>query len=293
MNWDFSYATEEEVFPELLSNGFGVPAADWWVVLGRAIQDHISGVRPQPGRQGHRGVLGQQRRRALEDLREPRSRMDGGRDRPLRRHRGGGVPGRDRRGPDGALQGAAAWRNMATFGQLDETRHSQLQTYVPYQALSKEPRFDWAHKAYHTNEWGIIAARHLFDDMFTANDAVSMAIQLTFTFETGFTNVQFLGMAADAMKVGEVDFASLISSIQTDEARHAQQGEPTLKILVAAGKKDVAQAPFDKMFWRAWKLFALLTGPAMDYYTPLEHRTHSFKEFMDEFINTQFVDQLR
>ena len=30
MNWDFSYATEEEVFPELLSNGFGVPAADWW-----------------------------------------------------------------------------------------------------------------------------------------------------------------------------------------------------------------------------------------------------------------------
>jgi len=73
---------------------------------------------------------------------------------------------------------AAAWRNMATYGALDETRHSQLQTYVPYQALSKEPRLDWAHKAYTPTSGGSSPARHLFDDMFTANDAVSMAIQL-------------------------------------------------------------------------------------------------------------------
>ena len=77
--------------------------------------------------------------------------------------------------------------------------------------------------------------------MFTANDAVSTAIQLTFTFETGFTNLQFLGMAADAMNVGDLDFGALISSIQTDEARHAQQGEPTIKILVENGKGDIAQ----------------------------------------------------
>ena len=197
--------------------------------------------------------------------------------------------------PAQAVQPGPAPTAAPEFEELedDETRHGQLQTYFPYQALSKEPRLDWAHKAYHTNEWGMIAARHLFDDMFTANDAVSMAIQLTFTFETGFTNLQFLGMAADAMKVGDIDFGALISSIQTDEARHAQQGEPTLKILVAAGKKDIAQNLFDRMFWRAWKVFALLTGLSMDYYTPLEHRTHSFKEFMEEFINTQFIDQFR
>ena len=130
--------------------------------------------------------------------------------------------------------------------------------------------------------------------MFTANDAVSTAIQLTFTFETGFTNLQFLGMAADAMKVGDIDFGALISSIQTDEARHAQQGEPTLQG-PDEGRQE-ATSPrtlLDKMFWRAWKLFALLTGLSMDYYTPLEHRTHSFKEFMDEFINNQFIDQFR
>ena len=56
---------------------------------------------------------------------------------------------------------AAAWRNMATFGTLDETRHGQIQTYFPYGLLAKEPRADWAHKTFHTNEWGAIAARSL------------------------------------------------------------------------------------------------------------------------------------
>jgi len=82
-------------------------------------------------------------------------------------------------------------------------------------------------------------------------------------------------------------------SIQTDEARHSQQGEPTMKILVANGREDVAQQLVDHMFWRSWKVFALLTGLSMDYYTPLEHRRHSFKEFMGEWINKQFMDQFR
>jgi toluene monooxygenase system protein A len=129
--------------------------------------------------------------------------------------------------------------------------------------------------------------------MFTANDAVSTALQLTFTFETGFTNLQFLGMAADALHVGDLEFGALISSIQTDEARHSQQGEPTLKILVANGRKAEAQRLIDIMFWRSWRIFALLTGLSMDYYTPLEHRSMSFKEFMQEWIVKQFLDQFR
>lgn len=186
---------------------------------------------------------------------------------------------------------AASWRNMATFGTLDETRHGQIQLFFAHGLLGDSPQFDWAHKALHTNEWGVIAARSLFDDMFLANDALSMAIQLTFTFETGFTNLQFLGMAADAMHAGDVEFGALISSIQTDEARHAQQGEPTLRVLIENGQKAEAQRLIDVMFWRAWRIFGLLTGLSMDYYTPLEHRSMSFKEFMEEWIIRQFVDQ--
>jgi toluene monooxygenase system protein A len=63
--------------------------------------------------------------------------------------------------------------------------------------------------------------------------------------------------------------------------------------MVEKGKGDIAQKLIDHMFWRSWHIFALLTGLSMDYYTPLEHRTHSFKEFMNEWIIKQFVDQFR
>jgi toluene monooxygenase system protein A len=292
MNWTLSYADADEVWPEDLSNSFGVPVEKWWTWDEPYKITYPEYVHNQVGKDAAvysiNAVLS--RSRMFEEL-------DPGWKSAIIAHYGAiAVPeylaaiGEARMGRFGR---AAAWRNMATYGTLDETRHGQIQTYFPYGFLQKEPRADWAHKALHTNEWGAIAARSLFDDMFTANDAVSTAIQLTFTFETGFTNLQFLGMAADAMNVGDVDFGALISSIQTDEARHAQQGEPTVKILIDNGKKDVAQKLVDHMFWRTWHVFALLTGLSMDYYTPLEHRTHSFKEFMDELIVKQFIDQFR
>lgn len=292
MNWTLSYVTEDQAFPEELSNGFGVPAEQWWTwdqpyKISYREYVHIQ-VDKDTSVYSVNSVVN--RSKLYESL-------DPGWKSAILAHYGAiAVPeytaslGESRMARFGR---AAAWRNMASYGCLDETRHGQIQTYFPYTLLSKEPRADWGHKAYHTNEWGIIAARSLFDDMFAANDAVSTAIQLTSTFETGFTNLQFLGMAADALGVGDLEFSALISSIQTDEARHAQQGEPTMKILLQNGRADVAQKLVDVMFWRAWKVFALLTGLSMDYYTPLEHRRDSFKEFMDRRINKQFVDQFR
>lgn len=64
------------------------------------------------------------------------------------------------------------------------------------------------------------------------------------------------------------------------------------KILLKHGE-DIPQRLIDTMFWRSWRIFALLTGLSMDYYTPLEHRQQSFKEFMEEWIIKQFVDQFR
>ena len=53
---------------------------------------------------------------------------------------------------------AAASRNMSLFDTLDEIRHGQLQFSFPHSLLNKEPRFDWAHKAVQTNQWGAIPA---------------------------------------------------------------------------------------------------------------------------------------
>ena len=187
---------------------------------------------------------------------------------------------------------APGMRNLATFGMMDDIRHSQLQLFFPHQYVSKDRQFDWAFKAYDTNEWAMIAARHFFDDIMVTRGAVGVGMMLTFAFETGFTNMQFLGLAADAAEAGDWTFSSLISSIQTDESRHAQIGGPLVQILVKNGKKAEAQKLVDISIWRSWKLFAILTGPAMDYYTPLEHRKQSFKEFMQEWIVGQFERSL-
>lgn len=187
---------------------------------------------------------------------------------------------------------APGMRNMATMGMMDEIRHGQIQLFFPYQYVSQDRQFDWAFKAYDTNEWAAIAGRHMFDDMMTTRSAVGVGLMLTFAFETGFTNMQFLGLAADAAEAGDWSFSSLISSIQTDESRHAQIGGPLVSILVKNGKKAEAQKMVDIAVWRSWKLFSVLTGPMMDYYTPLEHRKQSFKEFMQEWIVVQFERSL-
>jgi len=129
----------------------------------------------------------------------------------------------------------------------------------------------------------ILAVRHLFDDILLGSSCVDGAIATNLTLEHGFTNLQFVALAADAMKAGDVSFSNLVSSIQTDEARHAQQGFPTLEILAKHDKRR-AQESLDVSFWRALRLFQVLSGPAMDYYTPLGHRKLSFKEFMLEWI---------
>lgn len=61
-----------------------------------------------------------------------------------------------------------------------------------------------------------------------------------------------------------------------------------MKILIENGKKAEAQRLVDIAIWRAWTLFATVTGPSMDYYTPLDRREKSFKEFMQEWVFGQF-----
>jgi toluene monooxygenase system protein A len=175
------------------------------------------------------------------------------------------------------------WRNLGVFGMLDETRHTQLDMRFSHDLLKHDPRFDWTQKAFHTNEWGVLAVKNFFDDVMLNADCVEAALATSLTVEHGFTNVQFVALAADAMAAGDINWSNLLSSIQTDEARHAQQGFPTLQVLIEHDPQR-AQKALDVAFWRSTRLFQTLTGPAMDYYTPLDQRKMSFKEFMLEWV---------
>ena len=286
-NWTPSYVSEEELFPEQMSDCFSIPMDKWETYdepYKTSYREYVKVQREKDsGAYSVKAALG--RMKFYESA-------DPGWLSTLKSHYGAIAVQEYAAGMAEARMArfgkAPGMRNMATFGLLDETRHGQIQLYFPHEYVGKDRQFDWAHKAMHTNEWGAIAARHMFADMMNTRDAVSIAIMLTFAFETGFTNMQFLGLAADAAEAGDVTFSNLISSIQTDEARHAQIGAPALKILIDSGKKELAQKKVDIAFWRSWRLFTVLTGPMMDYYTPLEKREKSFKEFMEEWIVSQF-----
>ena len=179
-------------------------------------------------------------------------------------------------------------RNMATFGTLDEIRHGQIQIYFAYEFLKNDGVFDWCHKSSKTENWIIISLRHALDDIAHTRDGTSAAIMLNMGLEQSFTNLQFVALSADAAKCGDHTFATMLQSIQTDEARHAQMGEPMVRILCENGQKDKAQQLVDVAFWRMWKQFSALSGIGMDYYTPLEHRENSLKDFMEEWVIGQF-----
>jgi len=131
---------------------------------------------------------------------------------------------------------AGGWRNLATFGMMDEIRHAQLQILLSHDKVGINPKFAFAHKLFWVDGWVSIFARKFFDDIITAADAVENALMLTFGFETGFTNLQFVAYAAMAHKAGDLLFGSATASIQTDEARHAQIGHPVLKTYVEVAK---------------------------------------------------------
>lgn len=282
LGWTLSYVKPEEAFPEGWTGTRGIPAEAWsgWDEPFRTtLREYVRVQREKDA--GVYAVKEAWKRSGAFD------RLDAGARAAAHLHMGSTATVEqmavNMNGRFARFAPSSRWRNIAVYGMLDEIRHAQLDLSFSHDALRQSPQFDWANRAFHTNEWGIIAVRHFFDDTMLGSSCVDSAIVTNLTMEHGFTNMQFVALAADAMAAGDLSFSNLLSSIQTDEARHAQQGFPTAEIL-ARHDRQRAQELLDASFWRALRLFHVLTGPAMDYYIPVQLRKHSFKEFMNEWI---------
>jgi toluene monooxygenase system protein A len=287
VDWTFGFVDDEAVYPDWLSGTGKVPREAWanWEESYKVTYPEYVSTQREKEASAYAVKAALQRSNTFEHL-------DEGWRSSTKMHFGG-VSLVEYAGLLGELKMARfglspAWRNMAVFGALDEMRHAQITLFFGHEFVAKDPQYDWSQKAFHTNDWVSISLRSLFDAMIIGADAVDLAIQLPMTFETGFTNLQFVALSADALEAGDINFANMISSIQTDEARHAQQGGPTLELLVEHDPVR-AQWTVDKFFWLSARAFSALTGPAMDYYTPVEHRKQSYREFMEEWIIDQFV----
>jgi toluene monooxygenase system protein A len=290
LDWDLSYVREEEAFPEAMSGRPSLPQSQWadWDEPYRTSYVEYVGNQHDKDMAVYavRDAVGR-----LEDFgKRPPSWLNGlkfyAATLPLAEF--AAVTGNLRAGRFGR---ASAWRTMATFGALDELRHTQIPLLLMHELVRSDPQFDWTHRFFHTNNWVAIAARHLVDELLLTSSAVEFAVATNFVFETGFTNLQFIGLTSLAHEVGDDMVETMLASIQTDEARHAQIGPPVLETVVRHDP-EYAQYLLDKWFWRSWLFFSVLTGFTMDYLTPVEQRRRSFKEFMEEWVVDQYLRSL-
>jgi toluene monooxygenase system protein A len=290
LDWDYSYVSETDLFPEDVSGTPWLPHAAWRAFSEPYRTTYASYVTGQHEKDAAlravRDAVG-----GVDDYR----RLDRSWLSAVKLH-AATLPLAEFAAVIGNLRAArfgrdGAWRTTAAFGALDELRHTQIPLLVLHDLVRWDAQFDWAHKFFHSNDWVAIAGRHLVDELLLASNPIEFAVATNFVFETGFTNLQFVGLSAVAHQVGDRMFEKMVQSIQTDEARHAQIGSPVLLTLIQHDRA-YAQRLVDKWFWRTWLFFAVVTGFAMDYLTPLEHRKQSFKEFVEEWILDHFLTEL-
>jgi toluene monooxygenase system protein A len=290
LDWEYSYVKEEDVFPRDMSGRPWLPHEDWkdWDEPFRTSSAEY--VENQSDKDTAMFAVRDALGRAADY-----DKLDPGWLNALKLHMAT-LPLAEFAAVVGNLRAArfgrdSAWRTAATMGALDELRHTQIPLLLMHELVKRDPQFDWTHKFYHSNDWVAIAARHFADELLLASNPIEFAVGTNFVFETGFTNLQFVGLSSLAHAVGDRLFEKMVTSIQSDEARHAQIGAPVLATIV---RQDPAYAQrlLDKWFWRSWLLFAVITGFSMDYLTPLKSRGPSFKEFMEEWVIDQFLDSL-
>lgn len=291
LDWEFSYVAHEEVFPLLAA---GTPALSpeqwsrWEEPFKTSFSEYVAQqATKESALEAVRELLGQRKDR-LE-------RMDPRWLSALKLHFAL-LPLAEFAAAIGNLRAArfgrtAPYRNAALLGALDELRHAQIPLALAHDWLRADGQFDWTHRFYHTKSWVAIAARRLMDEMLLCSDPIEFSVATHFVFETAFTNLQFIGLSAVAHEVSDSLFERLLTSIQTDEARHAQIGHAVIEVVIAHDRERI-QKLVDKWFWRSWLLFSVATGITMDYLTPLEHRKRSFKEFVEEWVTGQFVATL-
>jgi toluene monooxygenase system protein A len=287
LDWEFSYVGERDAFPEAVSGKPWLAHENWqdWDEPYRtAFHEYASGQHEKDAAiHAVRDAVG----RVADFEKHDRAWLSA-----LKLH-GATLPLAEFAAVIGNLRAArfgrdSAWRSTALLGALDECRHTQIPLSVLHELVRWDPQFDWTHRFLHTDDWVAIAGRHLVDELLLLANPIEFAIGTNFVFESGFTNLQFVGLSAVAHAVGDRMFEKMVQSIQTDEARHAQMGGPVLAKLM---KHDPAYAQYlvDKWFWRSWLFFAVVTGFSMDYLTPVDKRRQSFREFVEEWIVDQFL----
>src|SRR3984885_13098783 len=186
LDWNFTYTSEREVFPEVISGHPWLPHAsweDWDEAFKTSYREYVQNQHEKDmAVYAVRDAVGR-----LEHLKSRAPPWIHG----LKVH-AAALPLAEFTGTIGNLRGArfgrdSAWRAMACFGALDEFRHTQIPLLLMHELVRWNAQFDWAHKFYHTNNWFAIAARHFFDELTLGQTPIKLPTGPIFALKPGST----------------------------------------------------------------------------------------------------------
>ncbi|HEX4621585.1 MAG TPA: toluene monooxygenase, partial [Myxococcaceae bacterium] len=202
LDWELSYVSEREAFPEEQAGKPWLPQAAWsgWDEPYRTT--YAEYVDQQSAKDASVSAVAEALGKVEDYQRLPVPWLNG-----LKLH-SATLTLAEFAAVVGNLRGArfgrdSAWRTMSLFGALDEIRHTQIPLQLMHPLVKRDPQFDWTHRFFHTNNCVAVAGRHLIDELLLGSNPIEFAIATNFVFETGFTNLQFVGLSSLARGAGD------------------------------------------------------------------------------------------
>ena len=295
LDWEFSYVREADAFPPVAAGTRGCRARDWrdW---DEPYRTTLRRVRHQPARRRTpRSTRCATRVGGVEDFAAARRRLAERRSSCTpRRCRSPSSPRSSATCARRASAATAPGATTALLGALDEFRHTQIPLLLMHELVrvgravrldaqasttrttgSRSPRATWSTSCCSASNADRVRDRAPTSSSRPASPTCS---------SSGSSSLAHERRRPDVREDGD----------EHPERRGAPRADRRARCWPSVVEHDRAYAQYlvDKWFWRSWLLFAVVTGFAMDYLTPLEHRTASFKEFMEEWVVDQFLRTL-
>jgi len=172
---------------------------------------------------------------------------------------------------------------------LDEVRHAQLEMSLRnyYVKNSPDPAgWDIGQRSMYLHP----AAQATIGEFqhFNTGDPLDCIVALNIVVETAYTNILLVANPQVAVANGDNALASVMMSIQSDEARHMANGYGSIMMLLAEEDNvPILNKSLDRHFWHSHRLFDLLVGFASEYGARV--RPWSYKNQWEEWVVDDFV----
>jgi len=172
---------------------------------------------------------------------------------------------------------------------LDEVRHTQLEMSLRnyYVKHWRDPAgWDRAQPALYRHPAGLVSIGEF--QHFNTGDPLDCIVALNVVLETAFTNILLVATSQVAMLAGDNAFASVMLSIQSDEARHMANGYGSVMSLLAEEDNiPILNQSLERHFWHSHKTLDALVGWTAEY--GARERPWSYKAQWEEWVVDDFV----